>query len=415
MITVRVDASAGNTGYMYHEAADWSAPEITRTSMAFEGRILGGAFAGMTVTETWLGRFDTDTGTGLVNRAVQSVNGQDHFTLIFSSPLRAERFEDDFGTEAAAGFVFRGNGSNNAFSGYLGDDRLFGSGGNDWLYGDAGDDYIDGGSGSDWMDGGAGNDTYVVSQASDRTFEYEDEGRDLVLSSVSFALQDNVEDLTLLGKTDKDATGNGLNNVLKGNSGANHLRGQGGDDSLNGGRGADLMTGGRGDDIYVVDDTGDRVVERGNEGNDTVITRLGLKLADNVENLILKGTGSVDGTGNNGNNILIGNDSDNVLRGRNGNDSLEGGDGNNHLIGDAGRDSLYGGIGNDVLEGGRGDDTYHLLENNAYDIVELANEGTDSIFVYGDMRFTLADHLENLTMLGSGAAYGNALNNVIRA
>ena len=38
----------------------------------------------------------------------------------------------------------------------------------------------------------------------------------------------------------------------------------------NGGTGADTLTGGAGNDTYVVDNTGDVVIEKANEGIDTV-------------------------------------------------------------------------------------------------------------------------------------------------
>lgn len=91
----------------------------------------------------------------------------------------------------------------------------------------------------DVLEGGAGNDTYVVYAATDQVVENSGEGTDLVRSSVSYALADNVENLTLTGAAAINGTGNGLANVIIGNSAANLIIGVGGGDTLTGGAGAD--------------------------------------------------------------------------------------------------------------------------------------------------------------------------------
>jgi len=60
--------------------------------------------------------------------------------------------------------------------------------------------------------------------------ELANEGTDHVISSVSYALSDNIENLTLSGTAAIDAIGNALGNVLTGNSGDNILTGAGGSD-----------------------------------------------------------------------------------------------------------------------------------------------------------------------------------------
>jgi len=123
---------------------------------------------------------------------------------------------------------------------------------------------------------------------------------------------------------------------------------------LFGGSGNDTLYGGQGDDIYVVDSAGDTVVEAAGEGTDRVSSSITLTLSDNVENLMLTGSASIDGTGNAADNVLSGNSADNVLMGLSGNDTLNGGSGNDTLYGGDGNDMLFGGSGNDTLYGGDG-------------------------------------------------------------
>jgi Ca2+-binding RTX toxin-like protein len=76
-------------------------------------------------------------------------------------------------------------------------------------------------------------------------------GTDLVNSSATFTLGNNLEKLTLTGSAAINGTGNGLNNVLTGNTGANVLKGLVGLDSLSGGTGNDQLFGGLGNDTLT--------------------------------------------------------------------------------------------------------------------------------------------------------------------
>lgn len=191
------------------------------------------------------------------------------------------------------------------------------------------------------MRSGLGNDTYIVDDAGDTVTENSGEGTDTVQASINYALSTNVENLTLTGAA-STGTGNGRNNVLTGN---------GGDNTLDGGGGADTMTGGLGNDTYAVDNSGDIVIENGGEGTDAVLASITYTLANNVENLTLTGSGSLNGTGNTLSNILSGNG---------GKNSLDGGAGNDTLFGGSGNDSLTGGLGADGLSGGSGADTFYF-------------------------------------------------------
>ncbi|WP_454566067.1 calcium-binding protein, partial [Pseudomonas sp. AIG] len=135
-----------------------------------------------------------------------------------------------------------GNGLDNVMIGNSAANVLIGGGGNDRL---------DGKGGSDTLQGGIGNDVYVVDRTTDIVLENADEGIDLVESSVTLALGSHVENLTLLGSTAIDGSGNALGNHLKGNSAVNVISGLAGNDVLDGGAGADWLMGGQGSDTYI--------------------------------------------------------------------------------------------------------------------------------------------------------------------
>lgn len=335
--------------------------------------------------------------------------------------------------------------------------RLSGLEGNDSLTGGAGNDWLDGGAGVDTMSGGAGNDTYLIDNVQDVVNEALDGGLDTLQSSVSVQLGSNLENLWLVGQQSIQGKGNELNNRLQGNSGSNRL---------DGGLGADTMSGRAGDDIYVVDNAGDSVVEMAGEGFDTVESTITWTLAAEVEQLVLKGTEAINGTGNGLANVLVGNAASNRLDGGAGSDELRGGDGDdvyvvdqqgdivfeesnggidtveawsyyelgenienlvlkggyvsgkgnagdNTVIGSEYGNRLDGGAGADTLIGGLGDDTY-VVDTVLDSIVEFAGEGRDT--VESSLSWTLAAELENLTLVGEAAlnATGNDSANELR-
>jgi len=171
-------------------------------------------------------------------------------------------------------------------------DTIAGLGGDDTLTGAGGNDRLNGGAGADRMIGSTGNDLYFVNAPGDTVVEKLNQGTDTVRSSITYKLTNHVEKLILTGSGAIDGTGNTLDNVLTGNAGNNSLAGAGGNDTLNGGADADRMIGGTGNDLYFVDAPGDTVVEKLNQGTDTVRSSITYKLTNHVEKLILTGAGA---------------------------------------------------------------------------------------------------------------------------
>jgi Ca2+-binding RTX toxin-like protein/fructose-1,6-bisphosphatase len=130
-----------------------------------------------------------------------------------------------------------------------------------------------------------------------------------------------------------------------------------GNDTLDGGTGNNTLIGGLGNDVYIVRNPADTIVERPNEGNDTVQAAVNYTLPDHVENLVLIDNART-GTGNAQNNRITGNALRNLLRGGAGNDTLLGLAGADTLLGEEGNDLLDGGRGRNILTGGQGRDTF---------------------------------------------------------
>ncbi len=258
------------------------------------------------------------------------------------------------------------------------------------LTGNSGANLLDGKTGVDTLIGGAADDVYYVDGPEDTVVEAVAEGTDTVVlrAGADIVLAANVERARA-----RPTSGSTMNGSITGNSLDNDIDVSNvtGSFVLDGGAGADRMVGGVGNTVYVVDDSGDVVLDTAMDADampesvDTVESSISYTLGANLENLTLTGSASITGTGNSRDNILDGSQND-------------------------GANVLAGGAGNDLYRVGAGDS-----------VVELADEGYDRIEVWDGpgQVFDLAgawsnvEELQIMSVSGVGPAsiVGNALDN----
>jgi parallel beta-helix repeat protein len=134
-----------------------------------------------------------------------------------------------------------------------------GTTGIDTLYGTSGNDRMNGDSGADTLIGGLGDDLYFAGGMYENIVENANEGIDTAWCfSTGYTLAANVENLEVrLSNPNSSfaATGNGLDNIIKGNVTKDTIKGMGGED---------LLTGGGGEDVFVytaLSDKGDIITD----------------------------------------------------------------------------------------------------------------------------------------------------------
>ncbi|MGZ5007343.1 MAG: calcium-binding protein [Methylobacter sp.] len=260
---------------------------------------------------------------------------------------------------------------------------LLGLAGNDVLQGAAGDDYLDGGVGNDTLLGGAGSDEYYFGLGSGT---------------------DTISDLSISGSGDINTVyiGEVLPVDITVTSDGSHiiLSIDGTDDKLiiqwerqNG----YLIQQIQFDDGTVWDaDMLEAMTMPYDEGTGTVQSSVSYTLGAHMKNLTLTGTAAINGTGNRLDNVLIGNSAVNILTGGKGNDILDGG---------SGADTLIGGLGNDT----------YIVDDSDDVVKETSALGTEIDTVLSSVTYTLAAHIENLTLTGTSAinGTGNNLSNTL--
>lgn len=299
-----------------------------------------------------------------------------------------------------------GNAALTATGGDLGG-TITGNAGNDTLVGGAGDDTLIAGSGVATLMGGAGNDTYKINNAADVITEAPNTDVNSVLTTVSYVLPANVQNLTGTGSGDLTLTGNDLNNVITGNAGHDTLVGGTGNSTLVAGSGVATMIGGSGDNTFKVNNVADVVTQKANSGLNTIISSVSYVAPDNVQDLLLTGAASLTATGNGGNNLIVANSGNDtliggagvsVLEGRTGRATLRDTGGSGALLGGSNNDTIVGGTGAAFIDGGAGNDAITLGAGTTV-LAFNAGGGKDTV--------TSGTSTGNTLSLGGGIAESN--------
>jgi Ca2+-binding RTX toxin-like protein len=342
-------------GILIDDSSQGNAPFLT--TIVNDGAITGGTSFAIRIISTLA---DTITNSGTITggggTAIAFGNGNNTLVIKSGSVIVGLTHGEggsntlDYSSFGAAGVTVNlGTGAATGTGGVQNFLTVIGSAGNDTITGNGGANTLTGSGGLDSLDGGAGNDTYNLEDGNDTVADVS--GVDTFTSTITRSLGafPAIENLTLLGATAIDGTGNAAANVITGNGAANVLIGLDGGDTLQGGAGLDSLDGGAGNDTYHLENGVDTVTDSG--GIDTVTSTISRSLAGSpaIENLTLLGAAIANGTGNAANNILSGNSAANVLSGLDGSDTLRGLNGN---------DTLNGGTGTNTLTGGAGQDTF---------------------------------------------------------
>jgi Ca2+-binding RTX toxin-like protein len=153
------------------------------------------------------------------------------------------------------------------------------------------------------MAGLSGDDTYIVDNAGDTVTEAAFAGTDTVVSSVNYALPDNVENLQLTGSA-ITGTGNSLSNVISGTTGNN---------TLDGGTGAGIDT------VSYLSGAKSGVTVNLALTTPQNTVGSGVDTLSNFENVI-GSTSSDHLTGTSGNNVIMGSSGQDTLTGAGGAD-----------------------------------------------------------------------------------------------
>jgi Ca2+-binding RTX toxin-like protein len=407
-----------------------------RGGIQIAAQLVGGATT--TVTTDAPGGYDTKLAAGTYN--VTMSGGGLGAALGMAITLASRNIKLDLlGTTAVACSGSLIMGANLVGLTLLGTEDLSGTGNalGNVIEGNKGANLIDGGAGADSLTGGAGNDTFILkagqangdvigdftgngsaagdsikfdgfssaaalTNTSGNTWQILDGSKvetftiDGALNAADYSFvnvgappppPDTSSNDTLVGTDGAETlSGDAGDDKLSGLGGSDTLTGGDGNDTLDGGTGNDNMAGGLGNDSYVIDSAADTMTEAAGAGADTVQSSVAYVLGSNLEDLVLLGSASINGTGNAADNSLTGNS------------------GNNTLDGKAGADSMTGGAGNDT----------YLVDSLADQVAEGTDGGTDEIRSIVALTVGTA-FVENYTFLGTTAVdfIGNSAPNRI--
>ncbi|WP_416357678.1 SwmB domain-containing protein [Aureimonas phyllosphaerae] len=251
---------------------------------------------------------------------------------------------------------------------------------------------------------GSTNISLTQPQTPEQLAQFATPGVDNVSSPFSVTLPDGIENVTLTGNGNINATGNNGANAITGNAGSNILAGDAppfsagmsaasgiasnravaafgsdtiagseGDDSINGNQGADDLNGNQGDDL-VRGGRGDDVVQGGRD-NDQVF-------GDNGQDWV---------NGNKGADTVNGGMGDDTVHGGQDDDEVRGGQGDDFVFGDLGNDQVWGDLGNDTLSGGGGADTFRFAASSGNDIIVDFNQSEGDRLDLQGQTFTVSE------------------------
>ena len=289
-------------------------------------------------------------------------------------------------------FTQNGDGKDNVIFGWKGTDILNGGMGNDTLRGEDGNDILNGGEGDDILEGGEGYDILIGGTGNDilkggnwRKDRYEFEaghGQDVINDLAYDNYPEYHNDLVFKGASSADAK---------------FLRY--GDDLV-------IQAYGSADSVTLPDYF--------NYKDPYSFSRAFNFIFDD-QTTFYKDIGkhfTINQSGDEKNNEIIGWDGKDLLNGGAGNDTLWGGVGDDILNGDEGNDILNGGAGNDILNGGEGNDTL----NGGYDN-DILNGGAGDDILNGDNDNDILNGGSGDDILNGGEGYdilnGGAGNDIL--
>ncbi|MDB5524832.1 MAG: hemolysin-type calcium-binding repeat family protein [Rhizobium sp.] len=166
--------------------------------------------------------------------------------------------------------TYVGSNNDDVIYGLGGDDSIFGANGDDQIYGGDGNDTLRAGLGNDSLYGGSGNDILTLFKGN----EVFDGGGGIdfidfyyTTKGITIDLAEDVTNFTIGSKTYQVAytgieavygsshndklTGDGKQNLLRGEDGNDRILGLGDDDFISGGNGKDVLIGGAGKDAFL--------------------------------------------------------------------------------------------------------------------------------------------------------------------